>query len=70
MRLARTLDRSVVGSMNDMVHLIRHIIGTMGVLAECDRTEVHRLLPGMPNAARGYATPLELVHANTGYAPG
>lgn len=70
MRLARTLDRSVVGSMNDMVHQIRHIIDTMGGLGPCDRTEVHRLLHGMPNGARGYATPLELVHANTDYAPG
>jgi hypothetical protein len=70
MRLARTLDRSVVGSMNDMVHQIRHIIDTMGGLGPCDRTEVHRLLHGMPNSARAYATPLELLHAYTDYAPG
>ena len=63
-RLARTMDRSVVGSMNDMVHLTRHIIGSTGGLAQCDPSEVHRLLHGTPNGARGYATPLELVRAN------
>ena len=63
-RLAKTVDRSVVGSMNDMVHQIRHIIGSMGGLACCDPSEVHRLLHETPNGARGYATPLELVRAS------
>ena len=63
-RLAKTEDRSVLGSMNDMVHLTRHIIDSMSGLAHCDPSEVHRLLHDTPNAARGYATPLELVRAN------
>jgi uncharacterized protein DUF6933 len=64
-RLAKTVDRSVVGSMNDMAHLIRHIIGSMGGLARCDPSEVHRLLHDTPNGARGYATPLELIRATS-----
>jgi hypothetical protein len=68
-RLAKTVDRSVIGSMNDMVHLIRHIIGSMGGLACCDPSAVHRLLHDTPNGARGYTTPLELVRASTGNAP-
>lgn len=63
-RLAKTVDRSVVGSMNDMVHLTRHIIAFKGGLAHCDPSEVHRLLHDTPNGARGYATPRELVRAN------
>jgi hypothetical protein len=69
-RLAKTVDRSVVGSMNDMTHLSRHIIRSMGGLARCDPGEVHRLLHDTPNGARGYATPLELVRASADNLPG
>jgi Domain of unknown function (DUF6933) len=69
-QLAKTVDRSVVGSMNDMTHLSRHIIGSMGGLACCDLGEVHRLLHGTPNGARGYATPFELVRASVDKATG
>jgi hypothetical protein len=69
-RLAKTVDSSVVGSTNDMVHLIRHIIGSMGGLAGCDPSEVHRLLHDTSNGARGYATPLELVRASVDNALG
>ena len=69
-QLAKTVDRSVVGSMNDMTHLSRHIIESVGGLACCDLGEVHRLLHGMPNGARGYATPLELARASVGKTPG
>jgi hypothetical protein len=69
-RLAKTVDRSVVGSMNDMVHLVRHIVRSMGGIAFCNPNEVHRLLHGTPNGARGYATPLELARANVDKATG
>ena len=68
-QLAKTVDRSVLGSMNDMAHLIRHIIRSMGGLAFCDPSQVHRLLHDTPNGARGYATPLELVRAGVDNAP-
>jgi hypothetical protein len=67
-RIARTLDRSVVGSMNDMVQTIRHIVNSTGGLSHCDPSSVHRLLHDMPNGARGYATPLELAQGS-GPAP-
>jgi hypothetical protein len=63
-RLGKTVDRSVVGSMNDMVQLTRHIIAYKGGLALCGSSEIHRLLHDTPNGARGYATPLELVRAS------
>jgi hypothetical protein len=69
-RLAKTADRSVVGSMNDMVHLIRLIVGYTGGLACCDAGEVLRLLHGTPNGARGYATALELARATVDNASG
>lgn len=60
-RLARTADRGVLGSMNDMVHLARHIIGAEGGLERCDVTKLNRFLNDTPNRSRGFATPLELV---------
>lgn len=60
-QLARTADRSVLGSMNDMVHLARHIVAAEGGLGRCDAAELNRFLHNTPNGARGYATPLELV---------
>lgn len=69
-RLAKTVDRSVVGSMNDMVQLIRHIIRSMGGIASSEPSEIHRLLHHSPNGARGFATPLELVRARVDDAPG
>ena len=60
-RLARTRDRSVLGSMNDMVIVARHIIRAEGGLASCNEDELNSHLHGTPNGARGYATPLELV---------
>jgi hypothetical protein len=69
LRLAKTMDRSIVGSMNDLIQLSRYIIGSMGGLAHCDPSEVHRLLHDTPNGARGYATPLDLVRANSDTLP-
>ena len=63
------MDRSVVGSMNDLIQLSRYIIGSMGGLAHCDPSEVHRLLHDTPNGARGYASPLDLVRGESGHSP-
>ena len=65
-RLAKAVDRSVLGSMNDMVQITRHIIGSMGGLAHSDPSEIHRLLHSTPNGAHGYATPLELIQGTSG----
>ncbi len=60
-RLARTLSRSVLGSMNDMVDMARHVIRSDSGLERCDITALNHLLHSTPNGARGFATPLELV---------
>ena len=60
-RLARTADRSVLGSMNDMVQMVRHIIRAEGGLGAGDAESLNRFLHKTPNGARGFATPLELV---------
>jgi hypothetical protein len=60
-RLARTSDRSVLGSMNDMVHMVRHITRSEGGLGVGAAESFNRFLHETPNGARGFATPLELV---------
>lgn len=60
-RLARTRSRSVLGSMNDMVIMARHLIRSEGGLGGCDIGRLNHFLRDTPNAARGFATPLELV---------
>jgi hypothetical protein len=60
-RLARTRSRSVLGSMNDMVIMARHLIRSEGGLGGCDVARLNHLLRDTPNGARGFATPLELV---------
>ena len=60
-RLARTRSRSVLGSMNDMVIMARHIIRSEGGLEGCDVARLNHFLRDTPNGARGFATPLELV---------
>jgi hypothetical protein len=59
--LARTRSRSVLGSMNDMVIMARHIIRSEGGLGGCNVVGLNHLLHDTPNGARGFATPLELV---------
>lgn len=60
-RLARTRDRSVLGSMNDMVIMARHIIRAEGGLAKCEEDVLNSQLHQVPNAARGFASPSGLV---------
>ena len=62
-RLARTHRKSVLGSMNDMVIMARHVIRSDGGLERCDVTKLNHFLHDTPNGARGFATPLELVRA-------
>jgi hypothetical protein len=59
--LARTRSRSVLGSLNDMVTVARHVIRTEGGLEGCDVARLNHFLRHTPNGARGLVTPLELV---------
>ena len=60
-RLARTRSRSVLGSMNDMAIMARHVIRSEGGLEVCDVARLNHFLRDTPNGARGFATPVELV---------
>ena len=60
-RLAGTRSRSVLGSMNDMVIMARHVIRCEGGLEACDIARLNHTLRDTPNGARGFATPLELI---------
>jgi hypothetical protein len=66
--LARTADRSVLGSMNDMVQMTRHIICSRGGLGQINASTLNEALH--PNGAHGFPTPLELVGQRTAARPG
>ena len=59
--LARTADRSMLGSMNDMVLMTKHIVRAEGGLGRCDASILNRWLHDVPNGARDFASSLELV---------
>ncbi len=59
--LARTVDRSVLGCMNDMAFRCEHVIAGAGGLARTDLAELNRSLRRNINSARGYCPPIELT---------
>jgi Domain of unknown function (DUF6933) len=59
--LARTVDRSVLGCMNDMAFRCEHVIAVAGGLARTDLAELNRSLRRNINSARGYSPPIELA---------
>jgi hypothetical protein len=54
LRFARTNNRHVPGTMNDMAHMIQWAIADSGGLASTDPAELHRLLNETPYKAIGY----------------
>jgi hypothetical protein len=61
LRLAKTADRRVLGTMNDAAMRCEWIIGDDGGLAKVDLAALHHHLQSTPNGARGYARPIDLV---------
>ena len=59
--LARTADRSVLGSMNDMALMIESSVWADGGLRTCNVTELNRHLRRHISGARGYKPPIELA---------
>jgi len=59
--IARTADRSVLGSMNDMALMLEWRIAARGGLKSCDVVQLNRQLRQEMSATRGYVTPLELA---------
>jgi len=58
-RYAKTSNRSVLGSMNDMKQILDSVIRSRGGLAVVDPTELLNLLNGIPFKAISYDKPLE-----------
>lgn len=59
--LARTVDRSVLGCMNDMALHCEAAIRDAGGLRRCDLGELNKALHRNINSARGYQPPVELA---------
>ena len=59
--VARTADRSVLGSMNDMALMIESGVWADGGLPTCNVTELNRHLRRHLSGARGYKPPIELA---------
>jgi hypothetical protein len=59
--VARTADRSVLGSMNDMALMIESSVWADGGLPTCNVTELNRHLRRHLSGARGYKPPIELA---------
>jgi hypothetical protein len=59
--VARTADRSVLGSMNDMALMIESSVWADGGLRTCNVTELNRHLRRHLSGTRGYKPPIELA---------
>lgn len=62
--VAKTADRRIVGTMNDLAATAVHIIDLSGGLAQCDIDAVNRDLHRTINSITGYIPPIALVHTN------
>jgi hypothetical protein len=58
LRFAKTNNRRVLGSMNDMARLLERSIAVSGGLGGAEARELHQLLNETPFKAIGYETPV------------
>ncbi|MGH3503299.1 MAG: DUF6933 domain-containing protein [Nocardioidaceae bacterium] len=61
--VAKTADRRILGSMNDLASIAMHLIALAGGLARCDLDAVNHDLHRTINSLTGYTPPIELVSA-------
>lgn len=59
--VAKTADRRVLGTMNDLAVTAGHVIATAGGLACCDINALNHALHRTINSITGYVAPIELV---------
>ncbi len=64
--VAKTADRRITGTVNDLAFTACHVIATAGGLAHCEAERVNRVLHRTINSITGYARPIELVTAPAG----
>lgn len=62
--VAKTADRRIVGTINDLAFTTEHLIATAGGLARCDIDALHHSLHRTINSITGYIPPIDLVTAN------
>ena len=61
--VAKTADRRILGTINDLAFTTEHLIATTGGLARCDIDAVHHRLHRTINSITGYLPPIDLVTA-------
>jgi hypothetical protein len=61
--VAKTADRRILGTMNDLTVTAEHVVATAGGLARCDLDAPNHALHRTINSITGYVPPIELVTA-------
>lgn len=64
--VAKTADRRILGTMNDLVVTAEHVIATRGGLAHCDIDALNHALHRTINSITGYVPPIDLVTGSRG----
>jgi hypothetical protein len=64
--VAKTADRRITGTMNDLAFTAEHVIANAGGLGRCDVDAVNHALHRTINSITGYVPPIELVTAPRG----
>ncbi len=59
--VAKTADRRILGTINDLAITTEHVIATAGGLARCDIDALHHGLHRTINSITGYIPPIDLV---------
>jgi hypothetical protein len=62
--VAKTADRRILGTLNDLAFTTEHVIATTGGLARCDINALHHGLHRTINSITGYIPPIDLVTAS------
>src|ERR1700740_718430 len=62
--VAKTADRRILGTINDLAFTTEHVIATTGGLARCDINALHHGLHRTINSITGYIPPIDLVTAS------
>jgi len=62
--VAKTADRRILGTINDLAFTIDHLIAATGGLARCDIDALHHRLHRTINSITGYTPPIDLLTAS------
>ena len=62
--VAKTADRRILGTMNDLTITAEHVVAAAGGLAHCDIDALNHALHRTINSITGYVPPIELITAS------